>query len=119
LTVGPPAAGGTFVARHEGRVVFVRGAAPGETVTARLLDDPTEKREARFWRAEALDVLEAGVDRVPTVWEDAGVDGVGGAEWAHIALPARRSSSCMTSLAIRRCAGMAMRSCRSGCSAPA
>ena len=90
LTVGPPAAGGTFVARHEGRVVFVRGAAPGETVTARLLDDPTEKREARFWRAEALDVLEAGVDRVPTVWEDAGVDGVGGAEWAHIALPAQR-----------------------------
>src|SRR5699024_8097946 len=90
LTVGPPAAGGTFVARHEGRVVFVRGAAPGETVTARLLDDPTEKREARFWRAEALDVLEAGVDRVPTVWEDAGVDGVCGAEWAHIALPAQR-----------------------------
>lgn len=90
LTVGPPAAGGTFVARHEGRVVFVRGAAPGETVTARLLEDPNEKRDARFWRAEALDVLEAGVDRVPTVWEDAGVDGVGGAEWAHIALPAQR-----------------------------
>src|SRR5699024_11297703 len=90
LPGGPPAAGGTFVARREGRVVFVRGAAPGETVTARLLGGPTEKREARFWRAEALDVLEAGVDRVPTVWEDAGVDGVGGAEWAHIALPAQR-----------------------------
>ena len=90
LTVGPPAAGGTFVARHEGRVVFVRGTAPGETVTARLLDDPREKADARFWRAEALDVLEAGVDRVPTVWEEAGVDGVGGAEWAHIALPAQR-----------------------------
>ncbi|ATG55004.1 SAM-dependent methyltransferase [Brachybacterium ginsengisoli] len=90
LTVGPPAAGGTFVARHEGRVVFVRGAAPGETVTARLLEDPQEKAEARFWRAEALDVLEAGVDRVPSVWEQAGVDGVGGAEWAHIALPAQR-----------------------------
>ncbi len=90
LTAGPPAAGGTFVARHEGRVVFVRGTAPGETVTARLLEDPDEKPDARFWRAEALDVLEAGVDRVPTVWEEAGVDGVGGAEWAHIALPAQR-----------------------------
>src|SRR5699024_5630343 len=99
LTVGPPAAGGTFVARHEGRVVFVRGAAPGETVTARLLDDPTEKREARFWRAEALDVLEAGVDRVPRVWEAAGVDGVGGADRAHrapttpTASPAARASA--------------------------
>ncbi|HEX7350090.1 class I SAM-dependent RNA methyltransferase [Brachybacterium sp.] len=90
LTVGPPAAGGTFVARHEGRVVFVRGTTSGETVTARLLEDPQEKAEARFWRAEALDVLEAGVDRVPSVWEEAGVDGVGGAEWAHIALPAQR-----------------------------
>jgi tRNA/tmRNA/rRNA uracil-C5-methylase (TrmA/RlmC/RlmD family) len=90
LTAGPPAAGGTFVARHEGRVVFVRGTTPGETVTARLLEDPEAKADARFWRAETLDVLEAGVDRVPTVWEEAGVDGVGGAEWAHIALPAQR-----------------------------
>lgn len=90
LTAGNPAAGGTFVARHEGRVVFVRGTAPGETVTARLLEDPEQAAEARFWRAEAIDVLEAGVDRVPSVWEEAGIDGVGGAEWAHIALPAQR-----------------------------
>ncbi|MGP5716184.1 class I SAM-dependent RNA methyltransferase [Brachybacterium tyrofermentans] len=90
LTIGPPAAGGTFVARHEGRVVFVRGTAPGETVTARLLDDPEKQADARFWRAEAIDVLEAGVDRVPTIWEESSVDGVGGAEWAHIALPAQR-----------------------------
>lgn len=90
LTAERPAAGGTFVARHEGRVVFVRGTAPGETVTARLLDDPEQAADARFWRAEAIDVLEAGVDRVPSVWVEAGVDGVGGAEWSHIALPAQR-----------------------------
>lgn len=90
LTAGPPAAGGTFVARHEGRVVFIRGTTPGETVTARLLEDPQERASARFWRAEALDVLEAGPDRAPSVWEEAGIDGVGGAEWAHIALPAQR-----------------------------
>ena len=89
LTAGPPAAGGTFVARHEGRVVFVRGTTPGETIIARLLEDPQEQASARFWRAEALDVLEAGPDRAPTVWEEAGIDGVGGAEWAHIALPAQ------------------------------
>ena len=90
LTVDRPAAGGTFVARHEGRVVFVRGTAPGETVTARLVDDPEEKAGARFWRAETIDVLEPSADRVPSVWAEAGVDGVGGAEWAHIALPAQR-----------------------------
>src|SRR5699024_1697450 len=50
----PPGAGRPLAARQEGRVVFVRGAAPGETVPGRLLDGPTEKREARFWRAEAL-----------------------------------------------------------------
>src|SRR5690625_728707 len=75
LTAGPPAAGGTFVSRHEGRVVFVRGTTPGETITARLLEDPAEKADARFWRAETIDVLEAGVDRVPTIWPEAGVDG--------------------------------------------
>lgn len=90
LTAGAPATGGTFVARHEGRVVFVRGTAPGETVTVQLLDDPREQASARFWRAETVDVLEAGLDRVPTVWPEAGTDGVGGAEWAHIALPAQR-----------------------------
>ncbi|MEE1651288.1 class I SAM-dependent RNA methyltransferase [Brachybacterium sp. J144] len=90
LSVGAPAAGGTFVARHEGRVVFVRGTAPGETVIARLLDDPAEKPDARFWRAEAVEVLEPGVDRVPTVWEEASAEGIGGAEWSHIALPAQR-----------------------------
>src|SRR4029079_12599450 len=32
LTTGPPANGGSCVARYEGRVVFVRYALPGETV---------------------------------------------------------------------------------------
>lgn len=90
LTCSHPAAGGTFVARHEGRVVFVRGSAPGETVIARLLEDPQEAADARFWRAEAVEVLEESTDRVPSVWPEAGTDGVGGADWAHIALPAQR-----------------------------
>jgi tRNA/tmRNA/rRNA uracil-C5-methylase (TrmA/RlmC/RlmD family) len=90
LSIGAPAAGGTFVARHDGRVVFVRGTAPGETVVARLVDDPVGAKDARFWRAETLEVLEPSVDRVPSVWPEAGTDGVGGAEWAHIALPAQR-----------------------------
>ena len=43
LTTGPPANGGSCVARHEGRVVFVRYALPGETVKVaggRLTTDP-------------------------------------------------------------------------------
>jgi 23S rRNA (uracil1939-C5)-methyltransferase len=36
LTIEKPAAGGAMIARHEGRVVLVAGAIPGERVTARL-----------------------------------------------------------------------------------
>ena len=87
VTCSKPATGGTFVARHEGRVVFVRGSAPAETVHARVLeDDPS----ARFWRAETIEVLDPGPDRVPSIWPEAGTDGVGGADWAHLSLHAQR-----------------------------
>ena len=87
VTVGPVAHGGHCVARHEGRVVFVRHTLPGETVRVSL----TEARpEARFWRGEAVEVLEASPDRVPSAWPAAGPGGVGGGELAHVALPAQR-----------------------------
>ena len=38
VSVGPIAHGGHFVARHEGRVIFVRHAIPGEKVRALLRD---------------------------------------------------------------------------------
>lgn len=88
LTVERPAHGGTFVGRLEGRVVFVRGAAPGETVTARLL--PETKENDRFWRAEAIEVIEASPDRVESIWPEAGTDGIGGADFAHIQIEAQR-----------------------------
>jgi len=50
--------GGEALARHEGRVVFLRGAAPGDTVEAELTG------EGRFERARALRVLERGGARV-------------------------------------------------------
>ncbi len=62
LDVGPVAHGGFCVARHEGRVVFVRLALPGERVVARV----TEAREGqRFVRAEAVEVLTPSPHRVP------------------------------------------------------
>ncbi|HWS57633.1 MAG TPA: TRAM domain-containing protein [Actinotalea sp.] len=88
VEVGPVAHGGHCVARHEGRVVFVRHALPGERVRIRITEaGPT----AAFWRADAVEVLEASPDRVPSAWPAAGPAGVGGGELAHVALPAQRA----------------------------
>ncbi|WP_370523980.1 class I SAM-dependent RNA methyltransferase [Cellulomonas sp. APG4] len=83
LEVGPVAHGGHCVARHEGRVVFVRHTLPGERVRAVLTD---AGESARFWRADAVEVLEASPDRVPSAWPAAGPGGVGGGELAHVSL---------------------------------
>jgi len=88
LEIGPVAHGGHCVARHEGRVVFVRHTLPGERVRARLTD---ASPDASFWRADAVEVLEASPDRVPSAWPAAGPGGVGGGELAHVALPAQRA----------------------------
>jgi tRNA/tmRNA/rRNA uracil-C5-methylase (TrmA/RlmC/RlmD family) len=85
--IGPPAHGGHCVARVGGRVVFVRHALPGELVRARLTEVGLARR---YWRADAVDVLEPSPDRVPTVWPAAGPGGVGGGELAHVALAAQR-----------------------------
>ncbi|HEX5534357.1 MAG TPA: TRAM domain-containing protein [Actinomycetales bacterium] len=85
--MGPVAHGGHCVARHEGRVVFVRHTLPGERVLAALTEAPTE---GRFWRADAVEVLQASPDRGPSVWPAAGPGGVGGGELAHVSLPAQR-----------------------------
>ncbi|MFJ7751150.1 class I SAM-dependent RNA methyltransferase [Arthrobacter sp. NPDC097144] len=95
LTIGAPAHGGHFVARHEGRVVFVRHALPGERVRARL----TEAGDgAKFWRADVTEVLEAAPGRVEHFWPEAdalraasrGRLPVGGAEFGHIDLSVQR-----------------------------
>lgn len=87
LLVGAPAHGGHCVARHDGRVVFVRHAIPGERVVAELTETGAD---ARFWRADAVEILEPSPDRVDHPWPEAGPGGVGGAELGHVALPAQR-----------------------------
>ena len=72
LTVGPPANGGSCVARHDGRVVFVRYALPGEVVRARV----TEQRGSH-WHAEVVEVVEPSADRIDPLCPIAGVDGSG------------------------------------------
>lgn len=96
LDVGPVAHGGHCVARHEGRVIFVRHAIPGEKVRVRLTD---AEEKAKFWRADVIEVLEASPDRVEHFWRHAdslrawthGHPPVGGAEFGHIILPRQRS----------------------------
>jgi tRNA/tmRNA/rRNA uracil-C5-methylase (TrmA/RlmC/RlmD family) len=72
LRTGPAANGGSCVARHDGRVVFVRYALPGELVRARV----TSERGA-YWHAEAIEVLEPSGDRRAPLCPIAGVDGAG------------------------------------------
>lgn len=50
---------GRGVARHEGKTVFVRGALPGERVTARL-----EKRHSRFDEATLVECITTSPDRI-------------------------------------------------------
>ena len=72
LTVGAPANGGSCVARHDGRVVFVRYALPGETVKVRVVGD-----HGSYWHADVVEVLEPSADRVEPLCPIAGVDGAG------------------------------------------
>ncbi len=91
LDITGVAHGGVFVARHEGRVVFVADAIPGERVRARLTD--TAKKS--FWRADTLEVLAASPHRQLHVWRQADVDvppdqRPGGADFGHISLDHQR-----------------------------
>ena len=70
---------GAGVARaSDGRVVFVEGALPGETVTA---DVHTVDR--RWSRARVIDVIEPSPDRIPVVCESQ-VAGCGGCDMLHV-----------------------------------
>ncbi len=85
LTAGPPANGGSCVARHEGRVVFVRYALPGERVRVRVVAD-----HGSYWHADVVEVLEASPDRVDPLCPIAGVDGAGCCDLAFAAPEAAR-----------------------------
>lgn len=87
VDVGPVAHGGHCVARHEGQVVFVRHALPGERVVARV----TEGRVGdRFVRADAVEVLSASPDRVPAPCRYAAERVCGGCDFQHASLAHQR-----------------------------
>jgi tRNA/tmRNA/rRNA uracil-C5-methylase (TrmA/RlmC/RlmD family) len=86
LQIGAVANGGWCVARHEGRVVFVRHTLPGERVLARVTQETKN-----FLRADAVEILEASPDRVQAPCPFAGPGRCGGCDWQHASLPAQRT----------------------------
>lgn len=88
--VGPVAHGGHCVVRldpPESRVVFVRHAIPGERVVLEI----TEGTEGdKFWRGDAVEILEASEDRVVPPCLYAGPDRCGGCDFQHVTLSRQR-----------------------------
>jgi tRNA/tmRNA/rRNA uracil-C5-methylase (TrmA/RlmC/RlmD family) len=86
LKIESVAHGGIFVARHEGRVIFVSHTAPGETVRAKVFED----KGGSFCRAVATEILEPSIHRVKHFWKEAEKFAAGGAEFGHLALEYQR-----------------------------
>lgn len=86
MTVGAPANGGSCVARHDGRVVFVRYALPGERVRVRVTAD-----RGTYWHAETIEVIEPSADRIASLCPIAGVDGAGCCDLAFVEPAAGRA----------------------------
>jgi 23S rRNA (uracil1939-C5)-methyltransferase len=82
LTVERPASGGSMIARHEGQIVLVSGAIPGERVAARI-----ERVERRLAFGVAVEVIEASPDRRAP----AGDPLCGGCLYAHIEIDRQRA----------------------------
>lgn len=81
LTIERPAAGGRMIARHDGAIVFVSGAIPGEIVEAEI-----EKVQRGTAWAAAREILSASADRIAGAPDGA----CGGSVFAHIAYERQR-----------------------------
>ncbi len=87
LEVEGLAHGGHCVARHAGRVVFVRHTLPGERVVAQITGSG---KGGRFLRADAVQVLRPASGRVlpPCPWSGPGR--CGGCDFQHVDLAEQR-----------------------------
>jgi len=75
LAIEKPAAGGRMIARHEGQVVLVAGAVPGERVLARI-----DRAERRLAFASVVEVRDISPDRREPVADPL----CGGCVYSHI-----------------------------------
>ncbi|MGV0815507.1 TRAM domain-containing protein [Mycolicibacterium boenickei] len=105
LTTGAAANGGSCVARHDGRVVFVRYALPGETVRVKVFDE-----RGSYWHAEVVEVAEASPDRVDPLCPIAGVHGAGCCDLAFVEpVAARRLKGSVVANQLARLGGFTWR----------
>ena len=81
LNIEKVAHGGLCVARHDGVVVFVRHALPGETVEVKLVSLAPGKRS---WFAQTIKVISASPHRIEPKCEFFKPDGCGGCDWQHV-----------------------------------
>jgi len=103
VVLGAPAHGGFCVARHDGRVVFVRHGLPGERVFAVV----TEDRGGAFCFADTVEILEASADRIEPVCPISGPGGAGCCDLAHVAPEAqRRFTAAVVAEQLRRLGGI-------------
>jgi 23S rRNA (uracil1939-C5)-methyltransferase len=78
VTIEKPVSGGRMLARHDGQIVFVAGAIPGERVRVRV-----QHGSKHLAFADTIDVLEPSPDRRPPHVDAA----CGGSLYAHVAYP--------------------------------
>ncbi|GAJ82378.1 hypothetical protein NBRGN_054_00820 [Nocardia brasiliensis NBRC 14402] len=103
VRLGPPGHGGFCVARHEGRVVFVRHGLPGELVRVRV----TEDRGGSFCRADAIEILDPSPDRVPATCPVSGPGGAGCCDFSFATPKAQRAlKASVVAEQLRRLAGI-------------
>ncbi|PUA79647.1 class I SAM-dependent RNA methyltransferase [Nocardioides currus] len=105
--VGPVAHGGHCIVRlpePESRVVFTRHCLPGERVVVEI----TEGTDGdRFWRGDAVSVLEPSPDRVPAPCPVSGPGLCGGCDFQHVAVSAQRGlKAAVVAEQLRRLAGL-------------
>ncbi len=109
------AVGGEAVAREpSGRVVFVSGAGPDETVLVELVDE-----RKSFARGLVVGVVERSPDRVQPPCPHV-EDGCGGCDWQHLAIAAqRRLRLQQVAEVLQRTGGIANPEVRAGVELPA
>jgi len=76
--------GGDALGRHEGKVVFVPYAIPGETVRAQITDD-----RGHYAFARLVEVLEPSPERTEPPCPYFGAGKCGGCQWQHIGYEAQ------------------------------
>ena len=76
--------GGAALGRHEGRVIFVPYALPGETARVEITED-----RGRYAFARLVEVLEPSPERVAPPCPYFGPSGCGGCQWQHADYPAQ------------------------------